>query len=148
EKKNGAISTDAIGLTHQRYDTVYKSLEENKKDFEREIKKLNEQHSDLKTFNRQEQNDADQKLNDLENQALMLGQTFIYQGDAIFNLYNKLDMSIGNLDYEREEKKAINKRMLDKKVEDLETIIDEFFEEIGLARPKEIPVLTRENEKD
>lgn len=46
---------------------------------------------------------------------LMLGQTFIYQGDAIFNLYNKLDMSIGNLDYEREEKKAINKRMLDKK---------------------------------
>ncbi|EGQ2934597.1 coagulase, partial [Staphylococcus pseudintermedius] len=116
--------------------------------FEREIKKLNEQHSDLKTFNRQEQNDADQKLNDLENQALMLGQTFIYQGDAIFNLYNKLDMSIGNLDYEREEKKAINKRMLDKKVEDLETIIDEFFEEIGLARPKEIPVLTRENEKD
>ncbi|HAR6142424.1 TPA: coagulase [Staphylococcus pseudintermedius] len=148
EKKNGAISTDAIGLTHQRYDTVYKSLEENKKDFEREIKKLNEQHSDLKTFNRQEQNDADQKLNDLENQALMLGQTFIYQGDAIFNLYNKLDMSIGNLDYEREEKKAINKRMLDKKVEDLETIIDEFFEEIGLARPKEIPVLTRENEND
>ncbi|EII6316431.1 coagulase [Staphylococcus pseudintermedius] len=148
EKKNGAISTDAIGLTHQRYDTVYKSLEENKKDFEREIKKLNEQHSDLKTFNRQEQNDADQKLNDLENQALMLGQTFIYQGDAIFNLYNKLDMSIGNLDYEREEKKAINKRMLDKKVEDLETIIDEFFEEIGLARPIDIPVLTAENEYD
>ncbi|EHS7218552.1 coagulase [Staphylococcus pseudintermedius] len=148
EKKNGAISTDAIGLTHQRYDTVYKSLEENKKDFEREIKKLNEQHSDLKTFNRQEQNDADQKLNDLENQALMLGQTFIYQGDAIFNLYNKLDMSIGNLDYEREEKKPINKRMLDRKIEDLETIIDEFFEEADLARPKEIPVLTRENEND
>lgn len=148
EKKNGAISNDAIGLTHQRYDTVYKALEENKKEFEREIKKLNEQHSDLKTFNRQEQNDADQKLNDLENQALMLGQTFIYQGDAIFNLYNKLDMSIGNLDYEREEKKAINKRMLDKKVEDLETIIDEFFEEIDLARPKNIPVLTAENENN
>ncbi|PCF76718.1 coagulase domain-containing protein [Staphylococcus delphini] len=148
EKKNGAISTDAIGLTHQRYDTVYKALEENKKDFDREIAELNEKHTDLKTFNRQEQNDADQKLNDLENQALMLGQTFIYQGDAIFNLYNKLDMSIGNLDYEREEKKAINKRMLDKKVEDLETIIDEFFEEIGLARPQNIPVLTEENQND
>ncbi len=147
-KNSQPIPDDIIGLTYQRYKAVYDALEENKKDFEREIKKLNEQHSDLKTFNRQEQNDADQKLNDLENQALMLGQTFIYQGDAIFNLYNKLDMSIGNLDYEREEKKAINKRMLDKKVEDLETIIDEFFEEIGLARPKEIPVLTRENEKD
>ncbi|HAR6319180.1 TPA: coagulase [Staphylococcus pseudintermedius] len=148
EKKNGAISTDAIGLTHQRYDTVYKSLEENKKDFEREIKKLNEQHSDLKTFNRQEQNDADQKLNDLENQALMLGQTFTRKTDARANLYQKLDLSIGYKTKEREEKKAINQRMLDRKVEDLETIIDEFFEEADLARPKEIPVLTRENEND
>ncbi|EOD4272286.1 coagulase domain-containing protein [Staphylococcus pseudintermedius] len=147
-QKNEDIPEHVIGLTHQRYEAIYNALKENKSDFDREITELNEKHSDLKTFNRQEQNDADQKLNDLENQALMLGQTFIYQGDAIFNLYNKLDMSIGNLDYEREEKKAINKRMLDKKVEDLETIIDEFFEEIGLARPKEIPVLTRENEKD
>ncbi|EII2707204.1 coagulase [Staphylococcus pseudintermedius] len=147
-KNSQPIPDDIIGLTYQRYKAVYDALEENKKDFDREIAELNDKHPELKTFDSKHQSEADQKLNDLENQALMLGQTFIYQGDAIFNLYNKLDMSIGNLDYEREEKKAINKRMLDKKVEDLETIIDEFFEEIGLARPKEIPVLTRENEKD
>ncbi|EHT8097627.1 coagulase [Staphylococcus pseudintermedius] len=147
-QKNEDIPEHVIGLTYERYKSVFEELKKNKNDFEREIAELNDKHPELKTFNHQQQSEADQKLNNLENQALMLGQTFIYQGDAIFNLYNKLDMSIGNLDYEREEKKAINKRMLDKKVEDLETIIDEFFEEIGLARPKEIPVLTRENEKD
>ncbi|MFP4929721.1 coagulase domain-containing protein, partial [Staphylococcus pseudintermedius] len=137
-----------IGLTYQRYKAVYDALEENKKDFDREIAELNEQHSELKTFDSKQQSEADQKLNDLENQVLMLGKTFIRKDEARANLYHKLDMSIGNLDYEREEKKPINKRMLDRKIEDLETIIDEFFEEADLARPKEIPVLTRENEND
>ncbi|WP_242449728.1 coagulase domain-containing protein [Staphylococcus delphini] len=147
-QKNEDIPADVIGLTHQRYEAVYKALEENKKDFDREIAELNEKHPELKTFNSQQQDEAEQKLNDLENQILMLGQTFIYKYDAKDNLYNKLDMTVGFKPKEREEKKAINKRMLDRKVEDLETIIDEFFEEIDLARPQNIPVLTAENEKD
>ncbi|HDV6274199.1 TPA: coagulase, partial [Staphylococcus pseudintermedius] len=142
------IPDDVIGLTYQRYKAVYDALEENKKDFDREIAELNEQHSELKTFDSKQQSEADQKLNDLENQVLMLGQTFTRKTDARANLYQKLDLSIGYKTKEREEKKAINQRMLDRKVEDLETIIDEFFEEADLARPKEIPVLTRENEKD
>lgn len=146
-QKNEDIPEHVIGLTHQRYEAIYNALKENKSDFDREITELNEKHPELKTFN-QQQTEADQKLNDLENQVLMLGQTFTRKTDARANLYQKLDMSIGNLDYEREEKKPINKRMLDRKIEDLETIIDEFFEETDLARPKEIPVLTRENEKD
>ncbi|MEJ7542278.1 coagulase domain-containing protein [Staphylococcus intermedius] len=148
EKKNEDIPANVIGLTHQRYEAVYDALKENKIDFTKEIQKLNAKYSDLKTFDSQEQNDADQKLNDLENQILMLGQTFTDDVDARDNLYNKLDMSIGNLNYERKEKRAVNKRMLDRKTEDLETIIDEFFEEIDLARPKEIPVLTAYNQKD
>nr|WP_275086728.1 coagulase domain-containing protein [Staphylococcus delphini] len=134
--------------TYQRYKAIYDELIKNKNDFEREIAELNEKHPELKTFDSQQQDEAEQKLNDLENQALMLGQTFIYKYDAKDNLYNKLDMTVGFKPKEREEKKAINKRMLDRKVEDLETIIDEFFEEIGLARPQNIPVLTAKNEKD
>lgn len=148
EQKKQPIPNDVLGLTYQRYIAVFYALEDNKKEFESEIKELNEKYPELKTFNSQQQNEADQKLNDLENQVLMLGQTFTRQGDAISNLYNKLDMSIGNTDDEREEKRAVNKRMLDRKVEDLETIIDEFFEEIGLARPINIPILTKENEKN
>lgn len=138
-QKNEDIPEHVIGLTHQRYEAIYNALKENKSDFDREITELNEKHPELKTFNQQQQTEADQKLNDLENQVLMLGQTFTRKTDARANLYQKLDMSIGNLDYEREEKKPINKRMLDRKIEDLETIIDEFFEETDLARPKEIP---------
>ncbi|MDX8288104.1 coagulase domain-containing protein [Staphylococcus pseudintermedius] len=137
-----------IGLTYQRYKAVYDALEENKKDFDREIAELNDKHPELKTFDSKHQSEADQKLNDLENQVLMLGKTFIRKDEARASLYQKLDLSIGYTDNERKEKKAINQRMLDRKIEDLETIIDEFFEEADLARPKEIPVLTAENEYD
>lgn len=147
-QKNEDIPADVIGLTHQRYQAVYKALEENKKDFDREIAELNEKHPDLKPFDSEAQDSAEQKLNDLENQILMLGKTFIRKDEARENLYSKLDMSIGYTDKERKEKKAINKRMLDRKVEDLETIIDEFFEEIDLARPQDIPILTEENQND
>ncbi|MDE9828626.1 coagulase domain-containing protein [Staphylococcus delphini] len=148
EKNNEPIPTAVVGLTYERYKSVFEELKKNKNDFEREIAELNEKHPELKPFNDEDQDRAEEQLNKLENQILMLGQTFTRQGDAISNLYNKLDMSIGYTDKERKEKKAINKRMLDRKVEDLETIIDEFFEEIDLARPKNIPVLTAENEKD
>ncbi|WP_353421419.1 coagulase domain-containing protein [Staphylococcus delphini] len=147
-KNNQSIPNHIIGLTHQRYKAVYDALEENKKDFDREIAAVNEKHPDLKPFDSEAQDSAEQKLNDLENQILMLGKTFIRKDEARENLYSKLDMSIGYTDDERDEKKAINKRMLDRKVEDLETIIDEFFEEIDLARPQNIPVLTAENENN
>ncbi|WP_240955277.1 coagulase domain-containing protein [Staphylococcus pseudintermedius] len=147
-QKNEDIPERVIGLTHQRYEAIYNALKENKSDFDREIAELNEKHPELKTFDSKQQSEADQKLNDLENQVLMLGKTFIKKDEARASLYQKLDLSIGYTDNERKEKKAINQRMLDRKVEDLETIIDEFFEETDLARPKEIPVLTRENEKD
>ncbi|EGQ1705220.1 coagulase, partial [Staphylococcus pseudintermedius] len=147
-KNSQPIPDDIIGLTYQRYKAVYDALEENKKDFDREIAELNDKHPELKTFDSKHQSEADQKLNDLENQVLMLGKTFIRKDEARASLYQKLDLSIGYTDNERKEKKAINQRMLDRKIEDLETIIDEFFEEADLARPKEIPVLTRENEND
>ncbi len=146
--KEKAEAKGVLGLTHQRYNAIYNALNENKIDFEREINELNQKHTDLKTFDYYQQGQGEKKLNDLENQILMLGQTFSRRGIAVSDLYNKLDMSVGYTDKERDEKKAVNKRMLDRKVEDLETIIDEFFEEIDLARPQHIPALTTENEKN
>ncbi|MFP4921042.1 coagulase domain-containing protein [Staphylococcus coagulans] len=146
--KEKAEAEGVLGLTHQRYNAIYNALNENKTDFEREINELNQKHTDLKTFDYYQQGQGEKKLNDLENQILMLGQTFSRRGIAVSDLYNKLDMSVGYTEKERDEKKAVNKRMLDRKVEDLETIIDEFFEEIGLARPQNIPVLTETNKND
>lgn len=78
----------------------------------------------------------------------MLGYTFGNVGGARTNLYSKLDLILGYEDYERKYKQPTNSRMLNEKMEDLETIIDEFFEEIGKQRPINIPTLASEKEKE
>ncbi len=143
-KNKRYMLNDALGLTHQRYKSIYEELIQNKKTFDEEIERASKILKELNLFNDDLQYEADIKINELENQILMLGQAF-KNGHAVQNLYNKLDLTIGNLEKEREEKRPVNKRMLDRKVEDLETIIDEFFEEINLARPIMIPALTNEN---
>ncbi|MBT2814218.1 coagulase [Staphylococcus coagulans] len=147
EEKN-LNTVNNIGLTYNRYITVYNSLNDLNKKFNDEIEEISSRHSDLKSFDDDNQYKADLKLNNLENKILMLGQAFYDQKDVVANLYSKLDLTVGNKQKERDEKQAVNKRMLDRKVEDLETIIDEFFEEIDLARPQHIPALTTENEKN
>ncbi|HDT6228067.1 TPA: coagulase, partial [Staphylococcus aureus] len=64
------------------------------------------------------------------------------------DLYNKLDMILGYKDEERKKKRATNQRMFNNKKEDLETIIDEFFGEIGQQRPTSIPTLAPKEEKE
>ncbi|PTH75298.1 coagulase domain-containing protein, partial [Staphylococcus agnetis] len=85
------------------------------------------------------------EINQLENKILMIGRTFTKKVDAVENMYNKLDVVVGVSDDDRDYKTPRNKRMLDKMKEDLETIIDQFFEEAGLARPLYIPILTESN---
>ncbi|UNB47108.1 coagulase domain-containing protein [Staphylococcus coagulans] len=147
-KKNEEIPSHILGLTHKRYESIYHALEENRRLFDQEIQQIEMQNSDLKLFNDDEQYEANKKLNTLENQILMLGKTFYNQHDAINSLYSKLDLTVGFTEKERKEKQAVNKRMLNQKVEDLETIIDEFFTDIDRVRPKHIPALTKENEKN
>ncbi|HBE8086133.1 TPA: von Willebrand factor binding protein Vwb, partial [Staphylococcus aureus] len=100
-------------------------------------------------FNEEEQLKCDLELNKLENQILMLGKTF-YQNyrDDVESLYSKLDLIMGYKDEERANKKAVNKRMLENKKEDLETIIDEFFSDIDKTRPNNIPVLEDEKQEE
>ncbi|NDP54576.1 von Willebrand factor binding protein Vwb [Staphylococcus aureus] len=143
--KNGNKSSNGhnlLGLTHERYRSVFDALKENKNDFLKEVEEINNKNPELKEFDNEEQTKADIELNTLENQILMIGHTF-YSSNKIEveDLYNKLDMILGYSDEERKSKKVINKRMLDNKKEDLETIIDEFFEDIGTHRPNNIPVL-------
>ncbi|AKS68906.1 coagulase [Staphylococcus schleiferi] len=134
-----------LGLTYQRYLSIYTSLINNRDDFEREINQINQENQDLVPFDYESQYEADVKINKLENQILMLAQTFYNQKDSITNMYNKLDLTVGDKQSERLEKQAVNQRMLEHKVEDLETIIDEFFVDIDRVRPNDIPVLTEQN---
>ncbi len=103
----------------------------------------------LKEYNNEEQTKADTELNTLENQVLMIGYTFYHSNkNEVEDLYNKLDMILGYKDEERKKKRATNQRMFNNKKEDLETIIDEFFGEIGQQRPTSIPTLAPKEEKE
>ncbi|HDZ8768665.1 TPA: coagulase [Staphylococcus aureus] len=148
KKNSKAIPEGVWGLTHERYESVFNALKDNKKEFEREVKKIEDKHSDLKRFSNGEIDEANIKLNELENKVLMLGFAFPKQGDARQDLYNKLDMIIGYSNEERIAKQPKNKRMFEETVKDLEMIIDEFFKDIGKQRPSEIPMLTSNNENN
>lgn len=144
EDENG----NGLGMTHERYLSIYEGLQKNKNDFENKVREIENKNEDLKRFNYENQRKANKEINELENKALMLANTFIRHDDARENLYNKLDMILGYNEDERDLKVPTNNRMLSETKENLETAIDEFFEEIGSKRPKEIPMLTESNKGD
>ncbi|CAM4188101.1 coagulase [Staphylococcus schweitzeri] len=147
-KNNIQIPVDILGLTHERYLKIYESLQENKKEFEIESKKIEEKYPELKRYSNDEEYESNVKLNELENKVLMLGYAFFSNKGARENLYNKLDIVVGLSTKEREDKTPKNKRMSDDRVKDLESIIDEFFVEISENRPADIPVLVENNEEN
>ncbi|HBI0001842.1 TPA: von Willebrand factor binding protein Vwb [Staphylococcus aureus] len=150
--KNGnkySKGNNLLGLTHERYLTVFDTLKENKNEFLKEIEEINNKNPELKEFDIEQQTKADTELNTLENQVLMIGYTFYHSNkNEVEDLYNKLDMILGYKDEERKKKRATNQRMFNNKKEDLETIIDEFFGEIGQQRTTSIPTLAPKEEKE
>lgn len=148
--KNGNTNNlDYLGLTHERYESIFNTLKKHNEEFLKEIEDIKKDNPELKDFNEEEQLKYDLELNTLENQILMLGKTF-YQNyrDDVEVLYNKLDLIMGYKDEERVNRKAVNKRMFENKKEDLETIIDEFFNDIDKIRPINIPILEDEKQED
>ncbi|HHQ7208065.1 TPA: coagulase domain-containing protein, partial [Staphylococcus aureus] len=67
---------------------------------------------------------------------------------AVLDMYNRLDMVVGTTEQERQNMLPTNERMRKIKIEDLETIIDEFFNDIGEKRPDNIPALTNDEHKN
>ncbi|RYA83322.1 coagulase, partial [Enterobacter cloacae complex sp. 743-2DZ2F-22B] len=67
---------------------------------------------------------------------------------AVLDMYNRLDMVVGTTEQERQNMLPTNERMRKIKIEDLETIIDEFFNDIGEKRQENIPALTNDEHKN
>ncbi|HCY8317658.1 TPA: von Willebrand factor binding protein Vwb [Staphylococcus aureus] len=148
EKNNENVSEDVLGLTHQRYTAIHQAIKDNKAEFEKKVESIENKYSDLKKFDDDKDDEVRDELNELENKVLMLGQAFSDKVDARLDLYNKLDMIVGYTDEEREERHPQNERLLKERVEDLETIIDEFFNDIGENRPENIAPLTNNEHKN
>lgn len=135
------------GMTQERYKTVYEALLNNKKEFEREASKIEQGNKELKRFNDEELREALGKVYDLEDKAYMVAKAFpdsSYKG-ARAELYNKIYLVVGYSSEERTDKLPINQRMVKEMCENLETIIDEFFKDIGHERPLNIEPLTDQN---
>lgn len=148
KKNNENVSEDVLGLTHQRYTAIHQAIKDNKAEFEKKVESIENKNSDLKKFDGDKVDKVRGELNELENKVLMLGQAFSDKIDARLDLYNKLDMIVGYTDEEREERHPQNERLLKERVEDLETIIDEFFNDIGENRPENISPLTNNEDKN
>ncbi len=142
------VPSNILGLTHGRYTAIYNAIKENKNEFEKNVENIESKHLDLKRFDEDKDYEARVKLNELENKVLMLGQAFPDKVDARESLYNKLDMIVGLSNDEIEERHPQNERLLKERVEDLETIIDEFFNDIGENRPENISPLTNNEYKN
>ncbi|HHP7502206.1 TPA: von Willebrand factor binding protein Vwb [Staphylococcus aureus] len=146
--KNADISrnsNDLLGLTHERYSYIFDTLKKNKQEFLKDIEEIQLKNSDLKNFNNTEQHNADVEINNLENKVLMVGYTFYNTNkDEVEELYSELDLIVGEVQDKSDKKRAVNQRMLNRKKEDLEFIIDKFFKKIQQERPESIPALTSE----
>lgn len=148
KKNNNQVANGVLGLTHQRYLAIHEAIKENKNEFERKTQDIESRNPDLKKFDRDKDYEVRVKLNELENKVLMLGHAFPNKHEARENLYNKLDLIVGRSDDEREERHPQNDRLSKERVEDLESIIDEFFVEINENRPLNIPALAESNEEN
>ncbi len=148
KKSNENVSEDILGLTHQRYTAIHQAVKDNKAEFEKKVESIENKYSDLKKFDEVKDDKVRDELNELENKVLMLGQAFPDKVEARMDLYNKLDMIVGYSEDEREERHPQNERLYKERVEDLETIIDEFFKDINENRPANIPALTSDKENN
>ncbi len=138
-----------LGLTQERYKSIYESLKKNKQNFEKAVIEIENKNSELKRFDDEEQDKAEREVYELEHKALMVVGAFNEHKEAKRNLYNKLDMIMAykkDGDYKYPTNVPTNQRMLKEIKLDLETIIDEFFKEIDSERPQDIPMLTVENQ--
>lgn len=150
KKRDFDKSLEKLGLTHERYERIYHNLKKHRNDFENEVYWIEESHKDLKRFRYDEQVEALSKVYDIEDKVYMVAKAFSESEHraARVQLFNKLNLIVGYLPGERREKLPTNQRLIDEMCEDLETIIDEFFQDIKHERPKNIEPLTEKNKND
>lgn len=140
------------GMTVKKYNKIRDSLIQNKDEFMRKVKEIESNNKNLERFTERDKEFSEgiNKIYELEDQALMAMSSFTGRSyrDARDQLYYKLSLIVGSTDQERVYKLPTNRKMMDDMRENLESIIDEFFKDVKLERPKTIAPLTVENQDD
>ncbi|HBC4937599.1 TPA: staphylocoagulase [Staphylococcus aureus] len=129
---------DLGDLTMEEYNDLSKLLTKALDNFKLEVKKIESENPDLKPYSESEERTAYGKIDSLVDQAYSV--YFAYVTDAqhkteALNLRAKIDLILGD---EKDPIRVTNQRTEKEMIKDLESIIDDFFIETKLNRPKHI----------
>ncbi|MFK5693418.1 staphylocoagulase [Staphylococcus aureus] len=129
---------DLGDLTMEEYNDLLKLLTKALDNFKLEVKKIESENPDLKPYSESEERTAYGKIDSLVDQAYSV--YFAYVTDAqhkteALNLRAKIDLILGD---EKDPIRVTNQRTEKEMIKDLESIIDDFFIETKLNRPKHI----------
>ncbi|SQE39708.1 staphylocoagulase precursor [Staphylococcus aureus] len=125
-------------LSMKEYNELQDALKGALDDFHREVKDIKDKNSDLKTFNAAEEDKATKEVYDLVSEVDTL--VVSYYGDKDYGehakeLRAKLDLILGDTDNPH---KITNERIKKEMIDDVNSIIDDFFMETKQNRPKSI----------
>lgn len=125
-------------LTMNEYNDIFNSLKDAVYQFNKEVKEIEHKNVDLKQFDKDGEDKATKEVYDLVSEIDTLVVT--YYGDKDYGehakeLRAKLDLILGDTDNPH---KITNERIKKEMIDDLNSIIDDFFMETKQNRPKSI----------
>ncbi|CDR22758.1 staphylocoagulase [Staphylococcus schweitzeri] len=125
-------------FTMKEYNDIQKSLKDAVEEFYTEVKEIQTKNSDLQTFDKKTEDEETDKVYSLVSEIDTLVAT--YYGDKDYGehakeLRAKLDLILGDADKPH---KITNERIKKEMMDDLNSIIDDFFMETSQNRPDNI----------
>lgn len=129
---------DLGDLTMEEYNDLSKLLTKALDNFKLEVKKIESENPDLRPYSESEERTAYGKIDSLVDQAYSVYFAYVtdnqHKTEAL-NLRAKIDLILGD---EKDPIRVTNQRTEQEMIKDLESIIDDFFIETKLNRPKHI----------
>ncbi len=129
---------DLGDLTMEEYNDLSKLLTKALDNFKLEVKKIESENPDLRPYSESEERTAYGKRDSLVDQAYSVYFAYVtdnqHKTEAL-NLRAKIDLILGD---EKDPIRVTNQRTEQEMIKDLESIIDDFFIETKLNRPKHI----------
>ncbi|HHQ6731326.1 TPA: staphylocoagulase [Staphylococcus aureus] len=125
-------------FTMKEYNDIHHSLKDAVDEFYKEVKDIQSKNSDLQTYDKKTEDEETNKVYSLVSEIDTLVATYYGDkdhGEYAKELRAKLDIILGE---EKRPNRITNERIRKEMTDDLNSIIDDFFMEIGQNRPVKI----------
>ncbi|HDY9521119.1 staphylocoagulase [Staphylococcus argenteus] len=125
-------------FTMKEYNDIQQSLKDAMEEFYKEVKEIQAKNTDLQTFDKKTEDEETDKIYSLVSEIDTLVATYYGDKDYVEHakeLRAKLDIILGE---EKKPNRITNERIRKEMMDDLNSIIDDFFMETGQNRPNKI----------